>query len=114
MMNDETGQFEQRLKRQSLRKIPGEWRGKILVTCRGSRVESREQESRRASTLASRLSTVFWPHPTAWAGLAAIWIFIFALNFSVRDTSPGIAEKSAPPSLEVIVELKKEQLLYAE
>ncbi len=32
----------------------------------------------------------------------------------MRDTSPGIAEKSAPPSPEVIVELKKQQLLFAE
>jgi hypothetical protein len=46
--------------------------------------------------------------------LAAIWILIFAVNFSVRDTSPGIAEKSAPLSPEAIVELKKQQLLFAE
>jgi hypothetical protein len=114
MMNNETGQFENRLRRQPMRKIPGEWRGKILVACRGSRVESRAQESRWISTLAFRLSTVLWPHPKAWAGLAAIWILIFAVNFSVRDTSPGIAEKSAPLSPEAIVELKKQQLLFAE
>jgi len=32
----------------------------------------------------------------------------------MRDTSPRVAEKSAPPSPEVIVELKKQQLLFAE
>jgi hypothetical protein len=46
--------------------------------------------------------------------LAAIWILIFAVNFSVRDKSPGIAEKSAPPSPEVIVELKKAAIAFAE
>jgi hypothetical protein len=32
----------------------------------------------------------------------------------MRDNSPRIAEKSAPPSPEVMVELKKQQLLFAE
>ena len=66
------------------------------------------------STLVARRSTIFWPHPKAWAGLAAVWIFIFALNFSMRDTPPRITEKSAPPSPEVIVELKKQQRMFAE
>jgi hypothetical protein len=114
MMNDETEQFERRLSRQPLRKIPGEWRGEILGVCRESKVESRAQEQFWPSTIVARLSTIFWPHPKAWAALAAIWIFIFVVNFSMRDTSPRIAEKSAPPSPEVIVELKKERLLFAE
>ena len=32
----------------------------------------------------------------------------------MRDTAPRVAEKSVPPSPEVIVELKKQQLLFAE
>jgi hypothetical protein len=106
--------FEKKLQRQSLRKIPAEWRGQILANCRGSNVEGRAQEWFWLSTLVPRLSTIFWPHPKAWAGLAAVWIFIFALNFSMRDTSPRIAEKSAPPSPEAIVELKNQQRMFAE
>jgi hypothetical protein len=106
--------LEKKLQRQSLRKIPAEWRGQILTNCRGSNVEGRAQERFWLSTLVTRLSTIFWPHPKAWAGLAAIWIFIFAVNFSMRDTSPQIAQKSTPPSPEVIVELKKQQLMFAE
>jgi hypothetical protein len=106
--------FENKLLRQSLREIPGEWRAEILGACRGSKVEGRAQEQFWPSTLGTRLSTIFWPHPKAWAALAAIWIFIFAVNFSMRDTLPRIAEKSAPPSPEVMVELKKQQLLFAE
>ena len=56
----------------------------------------------------------FWPHPKAWAGLAAVWILIFAVDFSVRDKSPVMAEKAAPPSPEVIVELKQQQRMLAE
>jgi hypothetical protein len=114
MMNEELEQFEQRLKRQLLRKIPGGWRAEILANCRGSKVEGRGQEQFWRSTLVARLSTIFWPHPNAWAGLAAIWIFILALNFSMRDKTPVVAEKVLPPSPEVVAELRQEKLLYAE
>jgi hypothetical protein len=103
-MND----FEQKLSRQSLRQIPSEWRAEILANAESSAV--------RRTMLASRpslLSTFFWPHPKAWAGLAAIWIFIFAVNFSMRDKSPQLVEKIAPPSPEMLVELKQ-QRLFAE
>ena len=109
-----TDDFEQRLQRQPLRQIPAEWRAEILDACRESKVESREQERLWPSTLVSRLSTVLWPHPKAWAGLAAVWILIFFVNFSMRDTPPVIAEKTAPPSPEVIVELKQQQRMLAE
>jgi hypothetical protein len=108
--------FEKKLQRQPLRKIPAAWRAEIVAaaTSRTSKVEGRAQDELWLSTLGARLSSVFWPHPKAWTALAAIWIFIFALNFSMRDTSPRIAEKSAPPSPEMIVELKKQQRMFAE
>jgi hypothetical protein len=106
--------LEQKLSRQPLRQVPSEWRVEILADCRAAKVESRAQEPFWPSTFGSRLSTIFWPHPKAWAGLAAVWIFIGALNFSTRDTAPRLAEKSAPPSPEVIVELKKQQRMFAE
>lgn len=107
-------EFEQKLSRQPLRPVPPEWRAEILAAGRGPRVEGRAREPFQPSTLVARLSTVFWPHPKAWAGLAAVWVCIGVLNFSTRDTAPRLAEKSAPPSPEVIVELKKQQRLFAE
>jgi hypothetical protein len=108
--------FEQKLQRQPLKEIPAEWRGEILTVATGreSKVESRGQEGCWRSTLASCLSTLLWPHPRAWAGLAAVWILIFAVNFSMRDPSPVRAQKSSPPSPEVIVELRQQQRLLAE
>jgi hypothetical protein len=55
-----------------------------------------------------------WPHPKAWAGLAAVWVLIFCLDFSMRDTTPVVAEKSAPLSREAIVELRQQQRMLAE
>ena len=112
MMNDEMEQFERRLRRQPVKEIPTEWRAEILAA-----TQTTSRPRPRASffsTLNSQLSTVFWPHPKAWAGLAAVWIFILVLNFSTRDSSPQLAVKSTPPSPEVIVQLKKQQRMFAE
>jgi hypothetical protein len=108
--------FEQKLQRQPLRQIPGEWREEILAATFGreSRVESREQDGRWPSTLVSRLSSLLWPHPKAWAGLAAVWVLILTVDFSLRDKTPAVAGKSSPPSSEVIVELRQQQRLLAE
>ena len=113
-MNDD---FEQKLQRQLLRQIPGGWREEILMTAEsvaGSRHSPPVTRPSWLSTLNSQLSTILWPHPNAWAGLAAVWILILAVDFSTRDQSPVVAEKSAPPSSEVIVELKQQQRMLAE
>jgi hypothetical protein len=112
MMNDEMEQFESRLRCQPVKEIPGEWRAEILAA---TQTTSRPRpRASFLSTLSSQLSTIFWPHPKAWAGLAAVWIFILVLNFSTRDSSPQLAVKSTPPSPEVIVQLKKQQRMFAE
>jgi hypothetical protein len=117
MMNDETQQSERRLSRQPLRQIPREWRGEILAAAREAQPSRHPSPVTRhswLSTINSQLSTIFWPHPKAWAGLAAIWVLIFAVNFSTRDHSQNVAKKSAPPSPEVVAELQQQKLLFAE
>ena len=104
--------FEQRLQRQPLRQVPAEWRGEIL-----SAAERASRPAPRASFLSTfnlQLSTLLWPHPRAWAGLAAVWILIFCMDFSARDKMPVMAEKSAPPSPEMVAELKQQQRMLAE
>ena len=116
--------FEEKLQRQPLKGIPAEWRGEILAAVAAD-VNRRNRPVREFtfaatpfrrffSSLNSQLSTLLWPHPRAWAGLAAVWILILAVNFSMRDQSPVRAEKSSPPSPEVIVELRQQQRLLAE
>jgi hypothetical protein len=112
MMNEEMEQFERRLSRQPLRQVPAEWRSEILSAAKhASRPAPRTSF---LSTFNHQLSTLLWPHPKAWAGLAAVWILIFAVDFSMHDKLPVMAERAAPPSPEVIVELKRQQRMLAE
>jgi hypothetical protein len=105
--------FEQKLQRQPLRQIPGEWREEILAAAE-VHLPDAPKRSEGGSTFIAQLSTILWPHPKAWAGLAAVWILIFTVDFSVRDKAPVMAEKTAPPSAEVLVELRQQQRLLAE
>ena len=106
--------FEKKLSRQSLRQIPREWRGEILAAANSPASRSEAKTASFLSTLNHQLSTIFWPHPKAWAGLAAVWILIFTVDFSMRDSSPRVVEKSAPPSPEVLAELKQQQRMFVE
>jgi len=109
--------FEQRLSHQPLRPIPTGWREEILRE--GRRVAVREIGDTDTASLPKLnwraiLTNIFWPNPQVWAGLAVIWILIFAVDFSIRDKTPVLADKSAPPSPEVIVQLRQQQRLLAE
>jgi hypothetical protein len=80
-MNDE--QFEQRLKSQPARKIPASWREEILAhAARGERPQLSP-----ISNFKSQISNLLWPHPTAWAGVAAVWIGILFLRLAAGDIS---------------------------
>ena len=113
-------EFEKQLRHQSVKEIPGDWRAEILCAARSGVSAERRQKTNLNNGLLPKaatptwLSAFFWPHPRAWAGLAAVWVFIFMLNFSAREKSVMVVEKSTPPSPEVIVELKKQQRMYAE
>jgi hypothetical protein len=110
-MNDE---FEKRLQRQPIRELPSEWREEIL---RGATPSSHSPfviHHSFLSTLSSRLSTLLWPHPKAWAGLAAAWIVIAVIQFTSSDRTEIIATKAAPPSSDAMVMLQRQNHLLAE
>ena len=107
--------FEQKLRRQPLRKVPAEWREEILSAAGKAGTARRAVRGHLGEvSLPNWLSALLWPNPQAWAGLAAVWILIFAVNLSTRDTSPVVAEKVSRPSSEVVVELRQQRLLLAE
>jgi hypothetical protein len=103
-------EFEQRLSRQSLRQLPADWRAEILASA--TRPVPRAS---LLSTLNTKLSALLWPCPQAWAGLAAIWIFIFVFNHSMQDGTPVVvAQKIPPPSPQLVAELKQQQQMFVE
>ena len=118
MMNEEMERFERRLQHQPLRQVPIEWREEILSATGKVGTARRAVRGRRGEASLPKfrdwLSALLWPNPQAWAGLAAGWILIFAMNFSARDTSPKVAEKNSRQSSEAVVELRQQQRLLAE
>jgi len=108
--------FEQRLRRQPLKPVPGEWRAEILsaVAADANPLQNNRHEPTATATGWLWLSNLLWPHPKAWAGLAAVWVFILVLNLSMREKAPVIVEKSTPPSPEMVIELRQQQKMLAE
>jgi hypothetical protein len=49
-----------------------------------------------------------WPCRRIWAGLAAVWVLIFIVNFSQRDGSQTVIAKSTPPT-EVMMTFRDQQ-----
>lgn len=106
-MND--SEFEKHLQRQPLRPIPHEWRTEILQ-------QATSADSRRLThdRRPSFLSALLWPHPKAWAGLAAVWVLIYALRFASQDNLPKMAQASPSSPQEMVVKLKEQQQILAE
>ena len=116
-MNNNEKQFEQRLSRQPVKEVPPAWRAEILAAARAAQPASqmaRVVKHSFLSTLNRQLAAILWPHPKAWAGLAAVWVCIIGLNLSTREKGAVVAEKVAPVAPEMVVELRKQQKLYAE
>ena len=123
MMSEDMDQFEQRLRRQPVKKVPADWRADILRAAQV--VQPREEAAaseplRRSSNwysiIGRELMLSLWPNSKVWAGLAAVWVLIAALNLSTRDSSPAptLAEKPLPATPERIAELKQQQRMFAE
>jgi hypothetical protein len=112
--------FEKHLQRQPLRQMPSEWRDGVLSAARQA---TRPQIVPRAacdglwavlSSLNSQLSTLLWPHPAAWAGLAAAWVVILGLSFTTRDAAVHVARRGSSPSPQVFMAFQEQQRLLTE
>ena len=67
-----------------------------------------------AKAIAIPFQELIWPCRRIWAGLAAVWILIFAINFSQRDPAEMLARKSPPPSPEMILAFRQQEKLLSE
>jgi hypothetical protein len=103
--------FETRLQRQSPRQVPVAWREEILRTAQAAVAAP----AALPSSILNHLSAILWPHPKAWAGLAAAWVVIGLLQFAARDHSQvTTARAPATPSRETILARREQQQLWAE
>ena len=69
--------FEQQLRRQVPAKPPENWRDEILAEARLASPAGRREPK---PTLIAVLREWLWPHPAAWASLAAMWLVLFAVH----------------------------------
>jgi hypothetical protein len=67
------------------------------------------------ATVGEQLRAGWSRAPRIWAGLAAVWMMIFALHFSGRETNaPLVAKQQMPSASEMRVALKQKQWWMAE
>ena len=86
-------EFEKKMRAVPRREVPAAWREQILGPLR-------DQE---AAPAIAWWRQWLWPHPTAWASLAVIWLAIFALHFAAapEPVTPFAAlTKPAPEMLQ--------------
>ncbi len=104
-------EFEQQLQRQPLRSPPEEWRREILEAANAA---ARAQTPAFNPPCEPWWREWLWPSPRAWAGLAAAWVIILALNTARLTTPAGVASVSPPPSREMIMALSEQRRELAE
>jgi hypothetical protein len=104
-------EFEQQLQRQPLRPVPAEWRAAILGAAKAamSAPDAPRPTPSFLSAVNDKLSSVFWPNPQAWAGLAAVWLVLLLVNFSSAKKTAVIATISPPPSPEMMLVLREQR-----
>ena len=116
-----TDDFEKQLQRQTIRRIPGEWRAKVLQTAvlqtavlQNARIGASPNTAERNVSGASWWRELLWPCPQAWAGLAAVWIFILSLNSTDHQAVNVARSEPAGRSPELLMAIGQQRRLLAE
>jgi hypothetical protein len=106
--------FEQRLSNEPLRQIPAAWREEILGAAEAHRPAGPLPE-RGFAPVRWSLRELLWPCPRAWAGLAAAWVAILAVNFATSEATPeSEIRHAALPAPEKWQMLRLQQEMLAE
>jgi hypothetical protein len=94
------------------------WEKAIQIAADVNRRKQPVRELTFAATPANAIRLVFlelvWPSRRIWTGLAAVWLLILAVNFSLRDKTQTFALKSGPASPEMILSFPQQERLLAE
>ena len=102
--------FESQLQLQPWRRLPAEWREDILLAAR----QAGAPEPATVPTPATRWwRELFWPSPLAWAGAAACWALIFALNREPTASGGENQHASVPPAAVIRLALAERRHLLS-
>ncbi len=101
--------FEKQVERQPMRQMPADWRAEILGAAASSVPRHAAPNTKRTSWWRELL----WPCPQAWAGLAAVWVVILAINFSTRERGEIVAQKTEPPSQQEMMAMEEQKRIMA-
>jgi len=80
--------FEQQLQGLPLRPVPPGWRNEILQAARDAQPATspashlQEEDSRVSPFPIWNWRAWLWPHPAAWAGLAAVWLCLLGVHLT--------------------------------
>jgi len=100
--------FEKKLQRQPLRRVPDDWRGEIL---RNARAEAGRPENGPLVRAGLKVwQELILPCRRAWAGLAAVWLLIWGINAGLSSgpgPSPAMRTATAPAALETLKEQRR-------
>jgi hypothetical protein len=109
--------FEEKLRGQPHRQLPGAWRDEILIVAREAATErAAVQPPDSFIQYWNRLlANLLWPHPAAWGALAVAWLIILVLNVASRDSADSrMASEAGPPSPELRQLLRDQEQMLAE
>jgi hypothetical protein len=109
-----TDPFEERLKQQPLRGLPAAWRNQVLSAAEAAQAVNNSPLRVLLSTFNSQLSTLLWPSPAAWAGVAAVWLVILTLNLAAGDNSTASTKAAAASSPQVLLTIREQNRVLSE
>jgi hypothetical protein len=102
--------FENQLERQTMREPPRQWRAEILAAAASSPPAAIAARPWRSG---GGLSSWLWPHPRAWAGLAAAWAVILLLHVTAAD-GPRLARNPYGQTRQSIAIMQQRTLMMAQ
>ncbi len=107
--------FEKQLGRQSLRAVPADWRTDILKAANAASAAPGALRTSPSllSAITSQLSSLLWPCPQAWAGLAAVWLVILVMNYASGDKPETMMAQSPPPTPQMMMALQEQRKMLA-
>ncbi len=79
-----------------------------LDALRAAALPARSQLSTLNSQPASLWERLFGPNPLAWAGLAAVWVLLLAVNRSGSEAATSSASRASQPSEAAVAEIVRE------